>query len=513
MTNHASDNKRLVKNTLFLYIRMFLTMGIALYTSRVVLNVLGIEDYGIYNVVGGVVGILLFLNNTLSSATSRFLTFELARKDDVRLKKTFSSSLCIHLSLAVVMVFVLETIGLWFVSNKLTIPESRLDAALVVYHFSVFNCVLSLLQLPFSAAIISHEKMDAFAYISIFDVVFKLIIVYILQIIDFDKLEIYGILMFIVSSLTSLLYTSYSIKNFKECSLSLKIDKEIAKPMLSFSGWDLYGNFSVVVRSQGLNILQNIFFGPVINAATGIANQVLTAIMGFAENFLIAAKPQIVKLYAEGNIEQFNRLVINMSKYCTLLLFLISYPLFLEIDYVLKIWLVNVPEYAAIFCRLSIVNNWISILFRPIVTGIYATGNARRISVINGTVYFMVLPLSYILLKLGGSPIIPFVLNIILLCIGHIFFSMSTINKYVKEFNISKFYKEAVSTSIAVMALTCVVPLVVHTMIATGLTRFISTSAISITLCTLFTYLIALDKSDRNKIKNLVFSKISRNSI
>lgn len=487
---------------------MFLTLGVSLYTSRVILSVLGVSDYGIYNVVGGVVAMLAFMNNALSGATSRFLTYELGRKNQAKLNLTFSTALSIHILLAMLMLIILESAGLWFVANKLTIPEARMDAAIYVYHFSVLACMVQIIQLPFNAAIISHERMDAFAYISIFDVVMKLVIVYLLQIGDFDKLQLYSVLVFTVSTCTSLLYIVYARRKFEECRIKLSMKRDIAKPILSFSGWDLYGNLSVVVRGQGLNILQNMFFGPVVNAATGISNQVLTAIMGFAENFLVAVKPQIIKYYAAKEMDKFINLMINSSKYCTLLLFLISFPILIEAKFILSIWLVEVPDYAVIFCQLAIINNWISILFRPVVFGIHATGNAKRISLINGTIYIAVLPIAYVLLKLGGSPVVPFVLNIVLLLVGQLFFTLPTCKKYIPEFAISIFLVKSALVCITIGMLSCAIPIAIHYLMDEGWSRFFIGSISSVVISTLSILFIGVSKTDRDKLFVLLRSKI-----
>jgi len=503
-----SSNRRLVKNTLFLYFRMFLTLGVSLYTSRVVLNVLGIEDYGLYNVIGGVVAMLSFLNGALSGATSRFLSYELGKENKNSLKETFETIFSIHIIFAIIVAVVLEIVGCWFVANKLIIPDGRLPTAFFVFHFSVAACVIHLIRLPFHAAIISHERMNAFAYISIFDVVMKLLIVCLLQVVDYDKLQTYAILVFVIDLLSSFLFIGFAMKNFSECRSRFKIDKTIAKPVLSFSGWDLYGNISVVVRSHGLNILQNTFFGTVINAATGVSNQVLTAIMGFAENFLVAVKPQIIKSYAANEIERFKKLVINSSKYCTLLLFLISFPVLLEARFILKIWLVKVPDYAVVFCQLAIVNNWISIMFRPVIFGVHATGNAKRISLINGTIYLSVLPLSYMLLKLGGSPVVPFILNIVLLFVGQTFFSLGTFKRYVPEFSIKEFIFQSMVKCLGIGALAALIPILLHYHLNEGLFRFFICTFSSVVLTCSLIYFLGVEKKDKENLLNYFKAKI-----
>lgn len=502
-----SSNKTLVKNTLFLYFRMFLTLGVSLYTSRVVLNVLGIEDYGLYNVIGGVVAMLSFLNGALSGATSRFLSYELGKGNAQSLKETFATIFSIHVVFAIIIAVVLEIAGCWFVANKLLIPDGRFSTAFFVFHFSVAVCVINLVRLPFHAAIVSHERMDAFAYISIFDVIMKLVIVLLLQVVDFDKLCAYAVLVFVIDVLSSSLYFGFAAKNFPECGLKFKVNKAIAKPVLAFSGWDLYGNISVVARSHGLNILQNTFFGTVVNAATGISNQVLVAIMGFAENFLVAVKPQIIKSYAANELERFKVLVINSSKYCTLLLFLISFPVLLEAQFILEIWLVKVPDYAVIFCQLAIVNNWISIMFRPIVFGVHATGNAKRISLINGSIYLSVLPLSYILLRMGGSPIIPFILNIVLLFIGQALFSLATFKRYVSEFSIKEFVLQSMVKCFVIGILSALLPTMFHYYLESGWIRFLICTLSSVSITCFFIYIFGVDRKDREKLVNYLQSK------
>lgn len=503
-----SNNKRIAKNTLLLYFRMFFTLVVGLYTSRVVLSVLGVTDYGIYNVVGGVVTLLAFLNSSLSGATSRFLTYEIGKGNQAQLNKTFTTALTIHVGLAFIMLLILETVGLLFVSTQLTIPEERLETALVVYHFSVATCLVGIIQLPFTADLLSHEQMGPYAYICILDVLLKLLCVILLQYINTDKLMLYGLLMMIVTLLTTVVFVVYTRAKFEEAILRLKVFRDIFKPILTFSGWDLYGNLSVVVRSQGLNILQNMFFGPVINAATGISNQVMTAIMGFAENFMVAVKPQIVKFYATSEIDSFCNLINNSSKYCSLLLFYISLPVIVETDFILGLWLKYVPAYAPVFCQLAIVNNWVSIMFRPIVFGIHATGNAKRISIINGTIYIIVLPLSYIFLKMGGSPVVPFVLNIVLLFIGHSVFSLRTLKNYVPEFSIYRFLRLSSVKFLQICVLSSVIPILIHITMESGWQRFAINMFVCFIITGLLIYIIGLDRVSRIRIKTYISSRV-----
>jgi Na+-driven multidrug efflux pump len=503
-----TNNKRIAKNALLLYFRMFITMGVSLYTSRVVLGSLGVGDFGIYNVVGGVVAMFAFLNGTLSGATSRFLTFELGARNAERLSKVYSSALTIHLGLAILIFIVGETIGLWFLENKLVIAENRMYAARVVYHISIITCMISIIKVPCTAAIIAHERMNIYAYVSIVEVCLKLLIVFLLVIGDFDKLILYAFLTLVVTVIVTVIYQIYGHRKFDECNYKFSFDKEMMKPMLTYSGWDLYGNLSVMVRGQGINILLNTFFGTVINAASGIATQVQNSISGFADNFLTAVRPQIVKNFAAGNIEEMQKLIYNSSKFSFLMLFLISFTLVVENEFVLKLWLVNIPQYAIVFCQLSLINNLVSIMFRTIMFSIHATGNMKRISFINGTIYMMVLPISYVLLKLGFSPVAPFVVNILLLIIGCAS-NLITLNKYIPEFSIPEFLKKVVLVNAIIVAIASVLPLIVFNSMEESFIRFLLVGFTSVVSIAIATYNFAIDSEMRNTVKIYLTNKIS----
>ena len=305
----VENTKRLAKNTIALYFRMLLSMVVSLYTSRIVLNTLGVEDYGIYNVVGGVVAMFGFLNASMSGATARFLSFELGKGNFLRLKKTFSSALIIHIGIALIILIIAETLGLWFLNHKLVIPADRIDAAQWAYQFSILSTLITITQAPYNASIIAHEKMTIYAYVEILNVTLKLLVVYLLVIGNFDKLILYSFFIFTVSTLIALIYRLYCIRHFNECRFHWIWDTSILKPMLSFSGWDLYGNMSVTVKQQGLNMLLNIFWGPLLNSANGVATSVQGAILGFSSNIITAAKPQIIKSYAESNIYRMKTLI------------------------------------------------------------------------------------------------------------------------------------------------------------------------------------------------------------
>jgi O-antigen/teichoic acid export membrane protein len=483
-------------------------MIISLYTGRVILNALGIVDYGIYNVVGGTVALFSFINLTLTGATSRFLTFELGAGNNSKLKEVFETSLSVHILIVGVILFLAYTVGLWFVYNKLSIPVNRFEAALIAYHVSIFASLLSIMQTPFTASIISHEDMDVYAYVSIFEGISKLIIAMTLTMVSFDKLVFYSILIALVALFVFLIYLFVCIIRYEECCIKPSLKIATLRPILVYSGWDLYGNMSSVARTYGVAVILNLFFGSVINAATGVANQVQSAVMGFVENFMTASRPQIVKLYASNQIEEMVRLIYNASKFSFLLLFLFSFPLIIEADFVLNLWLVQVPPYAIVFTQLSLIIGWNSALFRPIVYGIHSTGKIRNMSIINGSIILLVVPLAYICFKLDFQPYWAYLLNIILL------FAASAVNLFqlrslVREFKLSYFFKWVfLDISKVIIATICFTfPLIAY--LDDGWLRFLLILFISSSSVLIMSWFFVADKSQRNIFTNFVKVKLS----
>lgn len=396
-----ANNKRIAKNTLMLYVRMLISIAVGLYTSRVVLQVLGVEDYGIYGLVGGVVGLFAFLNASMSGATSRFLTFELGRKDEEKLADTFSMAFWEHLIIAGIVFIIIETFGIWFLNYKLVIPESRMFAANVLLQLSAFSMAVSVTQVPYNASIIAHEKMDVFAYIELVNVFLKLTIVYLLLIGNFDKLIFYGILTLAVAIIVASIYRIYCIRHFKECHIRCVWRKEIFKKMFAFSGWDLYGNMSVTLRQQGTNMLINMFFGVVFNAASALASTVMGIISGLSFNIVTAFRPQIIKNYAIGNYEECNMLLYRASKFTALLYTLIAIPAFFKMDFLLSVWLTEVPPMCSTFCRFMLINSFFTMFFNVLSVGVHATGYIKKLSIICGSCYMLTLPIIYAGYKFG----------------------------------------------------------------------------------------------------------------
>lgn len=437
MQDTTSNNKRIAKNTIMLYIRMFISMLVGLYTSRVVLATLGVEDYGIYGVVGGVVAMMGFLNASMSGATSRFLTFELGRGDKDRLAKTFSSALIVHIAIAIVVLILAETVGLWFLCNKLNIPAERMQAAHWVYQLSILSAMFGITQVPYNAAIIAHEKMDVYAYVEILNVSLKLLIVYLLCIGNFDKLILYASLMLAVSILIMMVYRIYAIRQFPEAHFHWIWDKTYLRPLLSFSGWDLYGNACVIARQQGTNFLINIFYGVVFNAASGIATTVQGTISGLAFNIILAFRPQIIKQYAKGNVEDMSKLVGNAVCFTTILFGCMSIPLILETHYIMKAWLGVIPEKSEIFCQILLIASFLGLLNNIWNTCIHATGKIKEISIFSGTFFLISLPIIYVVFQFKApveSAYLVFILSIVFVNVSNLLIIKKKIPKLKLNF-------------------------------------------------------------------------------
>lgn len=501
-----SNNKRIAKNTLMLYIRMFISMAVSLYTSRIILQTLGVEDYGIYNVVGGVVAMFSFINSTLATATSRFLTFEIGKGNFDRLKATFNAAFWVHVVIALFVVLLCETVGLWFLSYKMVLPEDRMIAAHFVFQLSVISTFISITQTPYNATLIAHEKMDVYAYVEMVNVLLKLGILYILVIANFDKLILYGILILIISGGIAFFYRWYDIRNYEECHITNNVDMNIVKPMLTFSAWDFYGNMSVTARTQGVNMLLNVFFGPAMNAAAGIANSVQGTVMGFANNVTTAVRPQIVKYYAQGDYSSMSSLICNACRLNFLILILLMAPLCGEINYILSIWLGDVPPFTAIFCVLTLMFNIFANMSFLLISGIEAYGKIIRPSLINGTLYLLVIPVSYITFKLGGNAWYSFIFNIIAIILG-LLSNAYTLHLYVKEFAFGAFIREVLLRCILILLLACCVILYIRNIFAESFVRLIITVISTTVVIGFSSWYILLNKSLRKTVVNIIKSK------
>lgn len=400
MTN-STNNRRIFKNSLFLYFRMLLTLGVTLYTSRVVLNTLGVIDFGIFNVVGGVVTMMAFLSGAMSSATQRFLLFELGKNNTLQLQNVFKMSINIHLLIILIVVLVVETLGLWFINTYLVLPVERLPAANFVFHCALFSFCCTIIGVPYNAAIIAHEKMSAFAYVSIVDVILKLAVVSLLATHNGDKLQFYALLLALVSVVTLGCYYFYARSQLPVTRFSWYWNTQLFKTLFSYTGWNLFGNLAAVATSQGINILLNLFFGATINAARAIAYQVNGAIIGFVSSLQMAINPQIVKSYACDDHHYMLKLVFSGSRYCFFLLYMLAIPLLLKTDLILEAWLGILPDYSSEFCRLIIIDSLVISLSGTLMTAFQATGKIKKYQVIVGLIIMCNIPVSYVFLLLG----------------------------------------------------------------------------------------------------------------
>lgn len=495
-----SSNSTIAKNTLLLYGRMFLLMVVSLYTSRLVLSALGVIDNGIYNIVGGAVGMFSFLNGALSGATSRFLTYELARDDKERLKLTFATALWAHILMAVLILVLLETVGLWFLNHKLDIPAERMGAARIAFHLSVVASMISITQVPYSASLISHEKMGTFAYMSLLEAGLKLAICFLVIRTSFDKLIVYAILILVVKALIQFIYRLYCIRHFPECHLVRVKDGSLFKPIFTFSLWDLLGNLSVVARNQGIDIVLNMFFGPAINSAAGFAGTAGGTVQGFANNFLTAIKPPIFKSYAIGDFKKMEELMITASRFSYSLLALLSVPFFFESQFIMTLWLKNPPDHTAPLCSIGLAEDLLIAIFLPLVFAIHASGKIRTMSIVSGFIWLLSVPISYALLSLGLFPEVCYLVRIglVLLIVPA---NLMITKKNIPDFDIPLFLKKTILPMIPSILLVLVTTYLVYRQFP-GISwqRFIATGFTSSIMVCVTSFFIVFDRQTRSSL-------------
>lgn len=509
MADSISSNKLIAKNTIILYLRMIIILCIGLYTGRIVLNTLGVEDYGIYNVVGGFVTMFTFLNGAMATATQRFITFELARGDINTQTNVFSTSLIIHFAFAAIILLLAETIGLWFIYNKLVIPETRFAAALWVYQLSILSCCLSIISLPYNAEIIAHEKMSAFAFISIMDVTLKLVIVYLIQIYPCDKLIFYAVLMFFVQLLDRLIYGTYCTRHFPETKFKMLFDKRLLKDMNNIAGWSLFGNLAGVCYTQGLNILLNIYFGPAVNAARGVAVTIQGVVSGFVSNFQMALNPQITKSYAVKDLSRMHSLIYSSSKFSFFLLFLIVLPLILETQMVLTIWLKNVPEHAVWFMRLILCIMLVEALANPLMVSSQATGKVKIYQSVVGGTLLLILPVAYVVLQMGGKPESVFITHLIFAIFAQ-YLRLRIISRQI-QMSLRAYFNRVVTRISTVFLLSLIPSYIIYSLLNNDISSAILVIISSLLLTTSTIFFVGLTGKERSmiysKAKSLINSK------
>ena len=508
--SQSANNKRIAKNTLLLYVRMLFGMLVSLYTSRVILQTLGVEDYGVYNVVGGVITMFTFLNSAMSSATSRYITFEIGKGNMEQLKKVFSTALQIHAAIALLIVTLGETVGLWFLMNELVIPDGRMEAAMWVYQCSIVTAVVTIMSVPYNADIIAHEKMSAFAYISVLEIILKLAIVYLLVVLPFDKLKVYAVLVLMVGLLIRYIYTRYCHKHFEESHYIHRIDKPLLKEMSSFAGWSFWGNLAAILYSQGLNMMLNIFFGPVVNAARGIATQIQSVVTQFVTNFQMALNPQITKTYASGEMDKMHSLMFRSARFSFMLLFFLSLPIMLETNYILTLWLGIVPENTVIFARIIIAISLIYTIANPCVIANQATGKVKVYQAVVGGLLLLILPISYIVLKMGAPAYSVFIVHFCVESVAQ--FARMYMLRNMIALPLLSYVKNIYLPIMGVVLLSVVLPMLVYNNMQEGIIRFLivgMTCVLSVAMTSLF---VGMTRNERSFLidKSLKVLKIRK---
>lgn len=484
-------------------------MIVSLYTSRVVLNTLGVEDFGIYNVVGGVVTMFGFFSGAMGAATQRFLSFDIGRKDDLQLRKTFNAAQMIHFGIALMIFVLAETIGLWFVNNHLNLPEGRMEAVRWVYQFSVLTFMVSLIQVPYHAVLIARERMNIYAYFSILEVLLKLLLVFLLTAVAFDKLKLFAILIFMVSVIVAVFYGIYTLRHFKETHFELVKDKALYKTLISYSGWNLFGGVAAISKVQGVSILLNIFFGTVVNAAQGVANQVSGAVNVFVTNFQMASNPQMIKSYAAEDKKYMTNLVIRTSKFSFYLLFILILPVILEIDYILKLWLKTVPNYTGVFTVLILINALIDTVSGPLMTAMQATGKIKIYQTVVGILLILILPVSFVLFKLGFPPATTFMVSIGVSIVA-LMFRLLLIKKHIPEFSIRQFIQEIIIINIPVILISVLIPGLLLLNMQAGTLRLIIITITTLSISTVTIYFIGLKTNEKAFLISAVASVVPK---
>lgn len=506
-TSAISNNKRIAKNTIMLYVRMFLIMAVTLYTSRVVLEVLGVEDFGIYNIVGGIVVLFSFINHAMATATQRFLNFELGRGNIEETERVFSMSLTAHISIALLVLFLAETVGLWFLLTQMNIPEGRLQAAVWCYQFAILTTCTQIVRVPYNACIIAYERMSFYAYISIIEVLLRLLIAFLLYIGECDRLILYSVLMWLVAVVVCYVYKIVCNHNFSISKYHFFWDKMLYKKLMSFSGWSLFGSAANTGVQQGLNILLNIFCGVVVNAAMGVANQVSAAVYSFVSNFQTAFNPQLVKSYASGDREYFVHLIFQASKFSFFLLLLISLPFVLSCDFVLSIWLKEIPEHAVQFIQLILIFLLIDALAAPLWISVQAMGNIRNYQLLMSSLILLNLPFAYLILYCGFAPEMVLVIRII---VNFITFWVRIF--YLKKrmaFPVGKYVKKVLAVIVLVLTLSIPIPLWIS-QYYTSWKGFILTTIISVLCVLIMTFLVGLTPRERIYVREVIGKKLRK---
>lgn len=507
--DNSANNKRIAKNTVLLYFRTIFVMLVALYTSRVVLQVLGVDDYGIYNVVGGLVSMFTIISGSLSAAITRFITFSLGKDNMNKLSRVFATSIHIQIMLFLLLAIIAETIGLWFLNYEMIIPSDRLKAANICFQLSILTFGLNLWSIPYNALIIAHEKMTAFAIFGIADVVSKLVIALLIVFSSYDKLVIYASLMLISAFLMRFVYMIYCTRNFKESHYHFCLDRTLLKEMFSFAGWNFFGAASGQLMVQGVNLVVNTFFGVAVNAARGIATQVENAVVQFVNNFATALNPQITKKYAKGDMDYMLNMVNMGARYTYYMFLFIAVPIFFEANQLLSIWLHNVPEYTISFVRLTLILSLIGSLSNTMVTAMLATGKIKKYQLIVGGLGMLVLPISWICFKLGMKAETAYIVNIIIYVFQLI--ARLVLMRQMIGLSIRDFFKDVIFRAILITISSLIIPNIIVAYFSPSLLRMFSLFVVWLIIEPFIMYIIGLNKQEKNLVK-VYINKIIRNN-
>lgn len=504
----SPDNIRIVKNTGILYVRMLILMFLGFYTSRVVLNSLGVVDYGVYNVVGGIVAVFSILTTAMSGTTQRYITIALGENNINKLKETFSVGLSIHLIISLILFICIEILGLYFLYNYAVIPKDRLTAAFWVFQISTITAILTIINVPFNGTIIAHEKMSAFAFFSIIDVVTKLLICFILPYTSLDKLIVYACLLFISSIINFISMQIYCIKKFIEAKYKLSWNKGMFKSMFGMTSWSLIDKVAYIGFAQGVTLVTNIFFGPAVNAASGIASQGSNVISQFTQNFQVAVNPQITKSYANGDLENMHKLIIRSAKFsCFLLLYLII-PIFFEAEILLKLWLGNVPDHAVLYLKLSLITSLINAIINPLQTSNMACGRVRNYLLARNLILLLILPVTYFTYKFGGIPESSVIVNIPMFTIAMIVGAKILQSQIQLKFSL--FLHEIVLNITIITILSCIIPFLIHIYLDNDIARLIITTLSSIVSTSLLIYIVGLNNKERQFISERIKNHLKK---
>jgi O-antigen/teichoic acid export membrane protein len=504
----SPDNIRIVKNTGILYVRMLILMFLGFYTSRVVLNSLGVVDYGVYNVVGGIVAVFSILTTAMSGTTQRYITIALGENNINKLKETFSVGLSIHLIISLILFICIEILGLYFLYNYAVIPKDRLTAAFWVFQISTITAILTIINVPFNGTIIAHEKMSAFAFFSIIDVVTKLLICFILPYTSLDKLIVYACLLFISSIINFISMQIYCIKKFIEAKYKLSWNKGMFKSMFGMTSWSLIDKVAYIGFAQGVTLVTNIFFGPAVNAASGIASQGSNVISQFTQNFQVAVNPQITKSYANGDLENMHKLIIRSAKFsCFLLLYLII-PIFFEAEILLKLWLGNVPDHAVLYLKLSLITSLINAIINPLQTSNMACGRVRNYLLARNLILLLILPVTYFTYKFGGIPESSVIVNISMFTIAMIVGAKILQSQIQLKFSL--FLHEIVLNITIITILSCIIPFLIHIYLDNDIARLIITTLSSIVSTSLLIYIVGLNNKERQFISERIKNHLKK---